>query len=115
MKSLIALFSLALFASMVAAQSSEPGDCDHSSARISRFRSVRTMLPVKVTDLTATEIEVKAEDDVELLTFVLKRDATSDIPKDFKPEKGKLYWILYCEKDFHLYALWEYKPQKTSE
>lgn len=90
------------------AASGQQTTCDHQSGRLERFRQVRTF-PVKVKRFDGNKITVRAEDDREIQLLELRTDEKSDVPKKFKD--GRLYWILYCTKDYYLYAIWEVKRE----
>ena len=87
-------------------------DCDHLSWRVARFQSIRTLPPARVESFDG-KLQIRAEDETELFTLALWTDENTDLPKGFKPEKGKFYRILYCAKDFYLYSIWEYRKTKN--
>lgn len=114
-----------VFASVVAAQEEYPWptpeptpvprpECDHESNSVRRFQLVRMLPPFQITELKLPEsIRYRFRDDVENVWHVgsLTVDEKSAMPANvWREYRERWYWVIYCERDGHVYTLTEVAP-----
>jgi hypothetical protein len=81
--------------------------CDHTSSSRARFAAVRILPPVQVESFDGRTLRVA--DKFASETFDVDGTSIVNLPKDLQ---GKWFWVMYCEKDRHLYVITELSPDQ---
>lgn len=87
--------------------------CDHTTNSKTRFDNVRITPPVKIRAWNGKLLEVTYEDRLGVYAESFEADRESII--DFTKYEGKWMWIMYCEKDRHLYLVTPVLPKQLSK
>lgn len=115
--------TLLLFTLSCSAQSAPPTlkketsetNCDHDTSRIERFELIRLTAPARVTFFDNKVLESVQRDDKQIKAQTFFVDDTTKLPKDFLKVYKKHFWfILYCEKDSHVYVISELSEQQKA-
>ncbi len=98
------LFSILLAGSSWVAGQNEK--CDHTTTAKERFEAIRILPPVKIIYFDGRQLEYSHEDSRGIHLGSFKVDPDSSLPSEFgKKYRSEFWWILYCSKDGHLYAV----------
>jgi hypothetical protein len=83
--------------------------CDHTSNSRARFEHVRVLPPVQIESYDGETLRVKDRFASEM--FSADKESVVKLPKD---PKGKWFWVMYCDRDRHVYAVVELTDEQRS-
>lgn len=85
--------------------------CDHITTAKERFDATRLLPPIKIRNYDGRVIEYTYEDRLGVYVGSFAVEADTVLPADFgKKYRIGLWWVIYCIKDNHLYAVHELGP-----
>lgn len=115
MKHLPVILSVFLFCPMIFGQTQNPdiAKCDHITTSNERFELMRISPPSKVTYYDGQKIEFVHSDSKGVYLHTFEIDEDSIIRADFKKNwKTGYWWIIYCARENHIYAISRVDPKQ---
>lgn len=102
----LTLLSVFCACPVIYGQTQKADICDHVSDSAERFALVRLYPPAQVTYYDGQKIEFVFSDRRGVYIHIMNVDETTVLAADFaKRWRQGFWWIIYCEKDKHIYSI----------